>query len=728
MANKYVSAAGGNWATSGTWVTADGGSTVTTTPTTSDVCYVTSNSGALTLDNTTNTCRSIYFTGYTNTLSTTSASNILTIVTDLTLGSGMSFGATGARIKMTTGAGTYTSNGVTLPWDWEFSSATGTKTLADNWTVTGCVYMSANATINGNNLYISGGWKSTSASQRTLYGTVAVTLTGGEWVSTVKRTAGSVTLAGNVTISGGNSGSGSGGIYDSSLTYSSGTITAVGAFFVGGSSSLTLGSSCHLDDLDGSGTLTLGDDLYLDGTVQVAGTASLTVNGSGGNRVIYFAEHLVMYNLGTFVNADGTARMVATGTGTIFRGISLNGMTYNPASALQIPLEINTAGTITFGSSGYACRFGGLGSLTYTAGTVNFYSGSYIEAYSGTTSYDIDPGFTVPQMTVTSVANITSPATITILEVANGATANGVDGVALGALRLNGSGTYSAPNATTTTVSTYLELNGTGTLQPVIAASPIVLTPFKGGLATTMNNAGPTPSMSVYKRKTHTATGALSDYTFAFDFVYDSTATNYSLIQGGGYLWIPSGYEPYFYLNLSGSNGYRFYHGLLANGVKHRIVLYKQYGVSPKMYIDGVLKNPMQLGSSTVNTTINPTTFARPIEGDYLIFDSIVSTDWIAADYAAFVANGNSSAGVYTDAESGLTHGWHVDSWTYAVTNMSLVYNGTSDNQKVFRGDLRFVNVTGIPVKSYIGTVTDCDNAYAPDWDNIKTMAYASAG
>lgn len=716
MANKYY-VGSGNWSTAANWRTTSGGGTATTVPTTSDTAYLDASSGDVTVDTTSATAGNIVCTNHAGTFTIT-ASQLLTIVTSITLGSGQTLAGTG-RLKMTTGAGTYTSAGLTVPWEWEFSSATGTKTLADNWTVTGCLYMSAHATINGNNLYLSGGWKSTTTTPRTLYGTVVVTLTGGEWLCTVKRTAGSVVLAGNVTFTGSNAGYSSGGVYDSSLTYSSGTITATGAFYVGGTTTLTLGSSCHLHDLDGSGTLTLGDDLYLDGTAQVSGTTSLTIKGSGGNRVIYFAEHMVMYNQGTFVNSDGTARMVAIGTGTIFRGTTLNGMTYNPSSALQIPLEINTSGTITFASAAYACRFGGLGSLTHTKGTVNFYSGAYIEAYTDSTTIDVDSGFTIPQLTVTAISNIVSPVSITVLDVANGATANGVDGVTIGTLRISGNGSYNAPNASTTTVSTALLLNGTDSLQPVISANPISLQDFFSGAGASMS---PATSGSNYRRVTISSFNDVTDFTFAFDYIHTGY-TGYAIIGGtDGYLWTPSSGTGSLFFFMTPSDAYYSYVGI--NAAKRRIVITKTLGSAMKFYVDGVSKAVSVNGSSAnlVNADINFSTFASKLTGDVLFFSGTAKdATWVAEDYAAFQANGNSSAGVYDNTETDLTAGWHVDSWTNAVTNMILDYNGTNENQNIFRGDFRYVDAStsAVPIKTLFGTVNSSINVFEHDLKDI---------
>ena len=730
MANKYVSAAGGNWSTSGTWVTTDGGSTVTTTPTTSDVCYVTGNSGALSLDNTTNTCGSIYFTGYTNTLSTTSASNILTIVTHLTLGSGMSFGATGARIKMTTGAGTYTSNGVTLPWDWEFASATGTKTLADNWTVTGCVYMSANATVNGNKIYAQGGFQSTTTNQRTMYGTTEWWLQGGTWYATSKRTAGKIVLDGAVTVSGGTNNISSPGVYDSTLEYNSGSPTFSGAIFAAGTSTVKLGSSCHIDDFDLAGTITLSDDVYVDGTIQVAGTTSVVLAASGGNRVIYVAESLVMYNQGTYINADGSVKIVMTGTGRLFKSTSLNGMSYAPVSALQIDVDINTSGTITFADNSYNCKFSGGRNFKHINGTVNFHNTSVALQVTGSFNFDINSGFTVQTMQVDAggVATFVSAATITTLNIASTGIVYAQGNITSTTLRIDGSGAYYQNNGLSTTVETNLYLSGSDSLQPVISASPITVSDFVTSLSTNLSTGA---SGSTYKRASFTATGGMTDFTIAFDYIHIGASSGTILAQtgGDGYLWIPSGYVYRFYFYFDTSNGYYVNHGMSVDSKWHRIVFTKSLGSALKCYVDGVSKSVSTVGTAPTNGDYNFPGFNYQAQGDVLCFSgTAVDADWVAADYASFQANGNSSAGLYDNTESGLTHGWHVDSWTHAVTNMSLVYNGVSDNQKVFRGDIRFVNVTGIPLKSYFGTVTDCDNAYAPDWDNIKTMAYASAG
>jgi hypothetical protein len=144
--------------------------------------------------------------------------------------------------------------------------------------------------------------------------------------------------------------------------------------------------------IDG-GTTTLADDLNITKTLTLAANFSSTINGAG--RVINAAESL----LGNNQNVGGTfAGINLIGTGTVTLGI------------FQCPVTINTAGTITFSTSGV--KFGAGGSLIWLAGTVVttgntlwFQQGNYSLTGTGPTynSIYVDGG----TLTLGSVINAT---------------------------------------------------------------------------------------------------------------------------------------------------------------------------------------------------------------------------------------------------------------------------------------------------------------------------------
>jgi hypothetical protein len=401
-----------------------------------------------------------------------------------------------------------------------------------------------------------------------------------------------------------------------------------------------------------------------------------------------FKFNVTNWNMrGTNLITGLNVRFVGTTAGDFARPMTTGGSDSAGTVTLNCNIEIDTTSTVT--RANRDITFTG-GSFTYTSGT--YVPGTGLSTINGAFSLDIDDAFDWYNFDVNAALTLATHCRVTTLDVFDGGSVSAPYAFTCNRLKLKDASQVARPNdALKIEVDTFFYMFGTDEKTPSIVASPINLTPFKGGLDTTMNNAGQTPFLTSYKRKTHTTTGALSDYSVAFDFIYTPN-NNYTLIQGSGYLWIPSEYEPYFYFNLSGSNGYRFYHGLSNDGTNHRIVIVKQYGQTPKMYIDGVLKYPAQMGTSQINSTLALTTFASLIRGDYLIFDSVVSTDWIAADYAAFVANGISSADVYDDTEAGLFAGWHVDSYTADNTQTHLEFKGTDANCKLSNAQFRYVD------------------------------------
>ena len=402
-ANKYLSAATGtgNWSdATGTWVTASGGTTPIAAPTTADVCYMDAGSSGRTInvDATTNVCGQLITTGFTGTINSTNAANILTITTNITISATTNFGATAFRLKA--GAGTATWNfGVTFPWDFEMAG-TGAKTLSANVTIGGITYVSTNPTsVNGYNWYAVGGCESTVAgAQRGMVGTTVLYVQGGNYKYFLKGTGGKLIFDGNVNIQGGTVSTSGPGIRDTTFEYLSGTITSDPdvIFIFAGTNTVSVGSNVVFEQLDAAGKTTLTADLYVAHSLQVAGMQTMTWAGAYTIHVGYGggAAHLIMYNKGT--NISTTTKISFEGTGSIFRKTSLNGMAYEAVNPWQCDLEINTPGTATFDPITTGNKWANSGTLTYISGTVVTTGCNWIV----TGAYNFDGPFTVPTLTI----------------------------------------------------------------------------------------------------------------------------------------------------------------------------------------------------------------------------------------------------------------------------------------------------------------------------------------
>jgi hypothetical protein len=123
------------------------------------------------------------------------------------------------------------------------------------------------------------------------------------------------------------------------------TIGGLGYIVLSGTSSITSNGKTFTGGLDGAGTCTLNDNL----TINLNLLANITLNGNN------------IYVKGSFQPGStgiGTTVVNMIGTGTI--------STTNVNNSIQNSIVINTSGTITIGTMGYAN-----GTFTYTAGTVN---------------------------------------------------------------------------------------------------------------------------------------------------------------------------------------------------------------------------------------------------------------------------------------------------------------------------------------------------------------------
>lgn len=172
MATRTVSATGGNWSATGTWVEG-------AVPTAADdvVCQVAGLSGNLTLD-TTGNCRSVDFTNYTNNFSM-NANQTLNVGTSTVNGTtafklvaGMLFtGLTTSTLNFVSTSATVidlTSAALTLPCAVTFNGAGGSWRLADAHTINGVVTLTA-GTLNTNaKAVLSSTFSSSNANTRTL--------------------------------------------------------------------------------------------------------------------------------------------------------------------------------------------------------------------------------------------------------------------------------------------------------------------------------------------------------------------------------------------------------------------------------------------------------------------------------------------------------------------------------------------------------------------------------
>ena len=341
MAVRTISALGGNYNAIGAWVEG-------VVPTSADtvVCLAGGLSGQLTV-NVASQAGSIDFTNYNSTLTMT---NSLTMFGNITLVTGMTINGT-ATLVMQSG-GTMTSNSKVWPAALTFQGTSQTYTIADSWTVTTGT-TTANATtlltLNGGTLSCGGSYTIGAAG---MTGSTEVILAGtGTWSGAgVLRNPLTFNSSGTITFAGVSYGG-------TVLAYSAGTINNTGTFTI---TTIAMPLSIDCGGMSFSGvsinlnaTITLFSNLNINGNLQFGGsTSTAVINGLyninvGGNLTA---------SLNTIIS--GTATLVANGTGTW--------ATLGASAALRLNTNINTSGTITFGTS---FKYN-TGILTYVSGTV----------------------------------------------------------------------------------------------------------------------------------------------------------------------------------------------------------------------------------------------------------------------------------------------------------------------------------------------------------------------
>jgi hypothetical protein len=225
MATRTVSAAGGNWNSTATWV---GG----VIPTTSDNIVADATSGPLTV-NVAATIQFFNFTGWTNTLAI-DAFRVLTTAgtTTSTLDSTYTYsfvgtGSSQGRIAKGAGAQTYNQIGTNPIPHLSATSASGTWTFGTDIYVVNYRPLS-NGNVDGTNMYISGTYIATGSSQRGtltyhMIGTGELAISTFSYGEIIINTAGTITWFSSGLNLGGNS-----TVAPVTFRYLAGTINAAG--------------------------------------------------------------------------------------------------------------------------------------------------------------------------------------------------------------------------------------------------------------------------------------------------------------------------------------------------------------------------------------------------------------------------------------------------------------------------------------------------------------------
>lgn len=344
MATYYFRNVGTNWGDAANWSLTDGGGATGAVPTATDDALFTANSGNCTVNASNRVCKTLNFTGYTNTITMTFN---ITVSGNITLASGMAVSGTGQLIVDTTS--TLTSNGFNWSAGFTFSGTSQTFTLADAWTISGVLRLSSttSCTINSNSITSSGNLTTTTAA--TTSGTTSISLTGGTWSNTsTGQLQNNLTINGNVTISG-------------NIYYNTGTLTYTSGL------ALTTGSTLLIQ-----APTTFNTNIMLWNNISYSSTASTTLLSDLNIGGLYTT--FGTFN-GTFnINCYGGIRPngnLAQGTGTTT--LNLIAGTWS-SSANYIQINTNIAGNITISGTVYFMT----STLTYVSGKPNVLSGSIL--------------------------------------------------------------------------------------------------------------------------------------------------------------------------------------------------------------------------------------------------------------------------------------------------------------------------------------------------------------
>lgn len=697
MANRYF-VGSGNWNDTTKWSLTSGGATGVAMPTTSDIVYLDGNTGDVVINITNAVCQQFLMQDTFAGSVTIEGTNKVTVSTNVRFSPNATYIGNGFFALGTTSAGTITTNNVVIPWTLQ-GAGTGIKTFSADLTVGDIIHIS-NCTWNGFRVF-SSGLKSNTTSVRNHYGTTEIWLTGGTWNYVIKRTAGKVVIDGFVSHVGGNNSSG-GGLYDNTLEYNSGSLTGLGVFTLGGTNTITIPlEACAFDDLDCSGTTNLNQHIKAIGTLQCAGATSITFNGAGYN--IYVSEHLVMYNLGTFL---GTAKIVMNGTGTVFRPTSLNGMTFNGLSPLGIDLEIDTEGTITFFNLPAYNQFGGGRTLTYKAGAV-ITTGCTFKIATGGYNFDINNAFPISNLLIDTSNPLTSLSNTTALSTRQleGASLYVKSGTSFTASSLFVGGNDLLTTKIANTVGEVSDFVAGNTCN-VVGSSALVngIIPNTGKM---LNMLGATGNLltPINLNTVFTIAFTLTDPAPNTIIMY-ADASNQIYVDGNGKLVTV----------FQAFNSYVSLPNITTAGTNRFVI--SRNGAPQYMFKNGVPIGWVNWASAKTFNNISLIGSNSSMGIDELVLFTVskagapTDVSWVSPDY-------NGGAGkVYDSLEAGIVNGWHFDE---NIANGKLIYNGTDSNLKISNATFENVDASqsDVPIYDWHGSVVNSDNVFAVTGDNI---------
>ena len=734
MANRYaVGAAGASLLATSSWSTTSGGAPGASVPGTSDVGIFDANSASsYVIDNGDVTAwGQINTSAWTGTISFGNSSSKLTIRSN-------------ANISATT---LLTGDGI---FECGYSSTTGTWTFNDvafdcNFLVTGTgakTLSGAGFTVNktmtwtgvsnfvgaGFTVIVKGGWVGTSYFKDAANNPI-VKITGGFVTGTLPNSQNGCILEPSVSDI----------VFDNTAptTYKTSVrattyLKAVSStydiitddnvtYFIAFTGQLETGTAmewnwCHFAS---TGTHTLLDDFYC--KFWYINKAVVTSNG-----YTYYVKNGFLHR--ETCGVKGTSKFVITDTAAVFRNISYSGAGLEGNLTMECDLEINAPDkTVTFYSG-----FSGSSQIILSRITLKHTAGNCVgepTLYSGASTIDVNKNIDIGTLNVITIPNystttLPTAAEITTVNIETGAVLTCFDGTVIGTLRQNGTGTYQTLNGHTTNITTSIFHNGTDTTSPKVFPSQILLPEFlTGDNVVSMDQASSSASL---RRVSFPSTGDLYTFTLAYDYIYVGETANV-IFQGnaGGYIWIPTGYSSfYFFMKPGTSDAYavNIPYGI-GQHTRGRVVWVKTAGVKMKCYMNGVEMSVYTTGNATtlLNGYIDFKGMNKEPLGDIIITSDAKDTAWIAADYAKFIAGGNSTLNQYDNTEPNLLIGLRPETWTNSLTNMKLKYDGTKDNAMIFRGDFRYVDasLSSNPLFTYYGDVTSCDNIFLKTYDSF---------
>ena len=515
MAARYFINGGlnNNWGDTSNWSDTSGGAGGFSVPTVSDDVYLDIYSPNCFINASNRVCKTLDFTGYTNTISLTTYYVIVS--GNVTFDIGMNYTCTNS-FGISFGAnGTLTTNGYVLQAVISFSAYT--ITLADDL-YTNSTLRGGSFTINGNNVYLlDNSLFIVVVNNSICSGTTNIIVSG----NNVNIGAGTTSLnvaislnidintSGTITILAGTGGQF--GFGNKTFKYTTGTVVWNATFIrlsVAGTVTFNMGSEPipGLQPVVGSITISLTTDLYVEGTLTLA--AAPIIN----NNTIYVYGITVTTNN----NTTGTTTIVFNGTGT---------WNHTGTGYIRNNVTINTAGIVAFGSS---IRYD-TGTFTYTSGTVdtstnsnNFnINASTIFNTNGMTFYNFLPFGGAANITLNSHLNVSN-----ILQFANiNSNWIGTSGFTCGTLYLatiTAARSYSLLAGVTYTITSGFEatfssntvrqsiISGTPGTQTILTLSPGVLQNIGYVNATDINSG-------------------LGDTVFSFNAVLNNT-TNWNTL------------------------------------------------------------------------------------------------------------------------------------------------------------------------------------------------------